>query len=40
MHHIDAFWLHSVGIPLGCMFFIKVKPGELFENESLDFPIL
>lgn len=37
MHHIDAFWLYSVGIPSGCIFFIKMKPEELFENESLAF---
>lgn len=34
-HLIEAFWLCSVGIPSDCMFFIKMKPGELFENESL-----
>lgn len=40
MHHIDAFWLYHVGITPGCIFFIKMKPEELVENESLAFPKL
>lgn len=35
MHHIDAFWLYSVGIPSGCIFFMKMKAGGLFENEKI-----
>jgi len=40
MYHMYAFWIYSPGMTLGCIFFIKMKAGELLENESLDFLVM